>query len=132
MIGSVVDLLRDMEAFPAGTRRAITSPETREDPMAARPCLEPPTSQAATMKVHHDIERTRNSNFEAGTALDNLRVEMVDIEALAAHRDASRSAAGHRAEAPPGVACSGEVPCSGDRNESKILQKGALARGGAL
>jgi len=46
---------------------------------------------------------SRNRNFEAGTALENLRAEMTDVEALARAAEAAADAlprAGHRASAP--------------------------------
>src|SRR5215510_10667950 len=50
--------------------------------------VEAPASQGATMQTHRSTQPrvskdTPNSNFDAGTALEHLRAEFIDIEALA-------------------------------------------------
>ena len=49
------------------------------------------------MKAHRSTQvrvsnEPQNSNFEAGTALENLRAEMIDIEALARAAEAAADA----------------------------------------
>ena len=49
------------------------------------------------MKDHRSTQvrvsnEARNSNFEAGTALENLRAEMIDVEALARAAEAAADA----------------------------------------
>ncbi len=49
------------------------------------------------MKDHRSTQprlsnEPRNSNFEAGTALENLRAEMIDVEALARAAEAAAEA----------------------------------------
>ncbi|HEX2689171.1 MAG TPA: hypothetical protein VHN14_21260 [Kofleriaceae bacterium] len=49
------------------------------------------------MKPHRSIQvrvsnEPRNSNFAAGTALENLRAEMIDVEALARAAEAAADA----------------------------------------
>jgi hypothetical protein len=61
------------------------------------PVLGSPTGQGATMKQHRSTEvrvsnEPQNSNFEAGTALENVRAEMINIEALARAAEAAADA----------------------------------------
>jgi hypothetical protein len=65
-----------------------------QDRHSGPPVLIPPTSQGATMTRHRSTQlrvtnEPQNSNFEAGTALENLRAEVVDIEALARAAEAA-------------------------------------------
>jgi hypothetical protein len=49
------------------------------------------------MRQHHSTQpkvsnETQNSNFDPGTALENLRAEMIDVEALARAAEAAADA----------------------------------------
>ena len=49
------------------------------------------------MREHHSTQHkvsneTQNSNFDPGTALENLRAEMIDVEALARAAEAAADA----------------------------------------
>jgi hypothetical protein len=66
--------------------------------IAKRPAdVEAPASQGATMVEHRSTQPrvsndTEDTNFEAGTALENLRAEVIDIEALARAAEAAADA----------------------------------------
>jgi hypothetical protein len=65
--------------------------------IAARRCWKHRRAKEPTMHPHRSTQvrvskEAENSNFDAGTALENLRAEVVDIEALARAAEAAADA----------------------------------------
>ncbi len=111
-------------------RNKAAPPQAQDTVHSGPPVLEAPTSQGATMKAHRSTQvrvsnQPQNSNFEAGTALENLRAEIIDIEALARAAEAA-------ADALPSPRTTSSACCSAGSSRSSPRRPSRRARRSAL